>query len=635
MIIKSVCLENFGKFNNKTVDFSDGINILYGENEAGKTTLHTFIKGMLFGLDGKHGKNQENNEYEKYIPWENPENYKGSMVIEADGVEYLIQRNFLRSEKSCTITRMSTGRELDKDEIEELFYGFDENCYYNTISISQLGSITNKELGKVLKNYTANLGSSKTTEIDVQEALNQLEDTKEKIILEGGADKKEEVEEEIANINAELRHLEAEEKEIVQCIEANRNEVAKIKNQVKALEELDNVQTERQIKKNINQENMLQRMEMLNADMERLRNDRERSDKHQREIKEVLDNYGVTNKQDVEKEIEWLLSKSNISIICILFIVAAIGLCGGFYFSNPIIVFSDYSTWIREAACLGVAVLFGILFVVVYFTKKRNKVKKIAVLKELKLSIDRYQAAKSEYDYADKQLRAKQSELNNVSFRIKAEETRPDDTSDYNSEIGQLKDKIGEYREEKTKLQISLEQKKESILKYKKQLEILRERFEKAKSIETDLAAIEEAKKTIYAISDEVRATFGKMLNERASMYMGKITNGKYDKISIDEEINITVESGFGRNVSVEKLSKGTIEQIYMSLRLAAADIIFEEDRKPILLDDAFVMYDNRRMANTMKFMANNLDQVLIFSCHTREKVMADKMNIDYSLILI
>ena len=72
-----------------------------------------------------------------------------------------------------------------------------------------------------------------------------------------------------------------------------------------------------------------------------------------------------------------------------------------------------------------------------------------------------------------------------------------------------------------------------------------------------------------------------------------------------------------------------------MALRLAAADIIFENDKKPILLDDAFVMYDNKRMGNTMQFMAENMDQVVIFSCHTREKVMADKLGIKYNLIVL
>ena len=42
---------NFGKFNHKMVTLEPGLNIVYGENEAGKTTLHTFIRGMLFGIE--------------------------------------------------------------------------------------------------------------------------------------------------------------------------------------------------------------------------------------------------------------------------------------------------------------------------------------------------------------------------------------------------------------------------------------------------------------------------------------------------------------------------------------------------------------------------------------------------------
>ena len=51
MIIKDIRLTNFGKFNHKMVTLEPGLNIVYGENEAGKTTLHTFIRGMLFGIE--------------------------------------------------------------------------------------------------------------------------------------------------------------------------------------------------------------------------------------------------------------------------------------------------------------------------------------------------------------------------------------------------------------------------------------------------------------------------------------------------------------------------------------------------------------------------------------------------------
>ena len=71
-----------------------------------------------------------------------------------------------------------------------------------------------------------------------------------------------------------------------------------------------------------------------------------------------------------------------------------------------------------------------------------------------------------------------------------------------------------------------------------------------------------------------------------------------------------------GRNalISSFKLSKGTVEQIYMALRLAAADIIFENDTKPILLDDTFAMYDNKRMGNTMKLYETDHIQSVLWS---------------------
>ena len=70
-----------------------------------------------------------------------------------------------------------------------------------------------------------------------------------------------------------------------------------------------------------------------------------------------------------------------------------------------------------------------------------------------------------------------------------------------------------------------------------------------------------------------------------------------------------------------------------MALRLAATDIIFEEDKKPILLDDTFAMYDNKRMGNTLRYMSQNMEQVIVFSCHTREKLLADKLGLDYNFI--
>jgi len=246
--------------------------------------------------------------------------------------------------------------------------------------------------------------------------------------------------------------------------------------------------------------------------------------------------------------------------------------------------------------------------------------------------MDKLDAAKHERVYVERQLNNKKEALKDTQEFIKAEEEKSVDMQDYSDELKDLEAKEREINEAISKSQWILEQKQEKDIELQKKIDELEERFNKIKKAKVEIQAIEDAKSNIEDIADEIRNSFGKRLNVRASYYISQITNGKYDNLSIDDKLNISVNSKHAL-IAATRLSKGTIEQIYMALRLAAADIIFEKDKKPILLDDAFAMYDNKRMGNTMRFMAENMEQVIIFSCHTREKLMADKLGLKYNFI--
>ena len=73
-------IDGFGKFHDRTISFNDGINIIYGKNEAGKSTLHTFIRGMLFGIERGRGRAAKNDLYTKYEPWKKMEPSTASSV---------------------------------------------------------------------------------------------------------------------------------------------------------------------------------------------------------------------------------------------------------------------------------------------------------------------------------------------------------------------------------------------------------------------------------------------------------------------------------------------------------------------------------------------------------------------------
>jgi hypothetical protein len=631
MIIKDIQLINFGKFNHKAMPLEQGLNIIYGENEAGKTTLHTFIRGMLFGIEKQRGKASGRDIYTKYEPWENPSNYQGIMHIECDGINYRIERNFSRQFKSFKVINEDQGVELTQEQIDTLFMGLDESCYYNTISISQLGSVTDKELELILKNYAANLGSTKSMEINIKDAFADLDGQKKKIASENKIGEEEIIDKSLKNLKEQMDISEREQHAIIASMEQKKEALNKLNVKKEELSILDKNRLEELAKHNERKDKLYQDAMDYSADIEK---ETERLDKindHKAQLEQQLLEKGIDNQETMELLSAKVLNKSNMPVSFIILALACLGAGIGFTIGN-LNMLSMPEYWIKTAICAGAALVCIVGAIFKYIYNKNKKKRKLEALKDLKLIMDKLEAAKHEELYTTRQLNSKKEVLENTKALIKRQEEMPDEEKDYSNDIKELEGKERELNEAISKGRWALEQKKESDIQTEKRIEELQERLERIKKAKVEITAIEEAKNEIEDIAKEIRGSFGKKINERASYYMDKITNGKYSSLSIDEHLNISVNSK-KTLVSASKLSKGTVEQVYMALRLAAADIIFQDDKKPILLDDAFAMYDNKRMGNTLKFMSENMEQVILFSCHTREKVMADKLGLKYNFI--
>lgn len=631
MIIKEIQLTNFGKFNHKNVSLEPGLNIIYGENEAGKTTLHTFIRGMLFGIEKQRGKASGRDAYSKYEPWENPSNYQGIMRIENDGTNYRIERNFNREHRLFRVINEDEGIELTEEQIEELFAGLDESCYYNTISISQLGSVTDKELEVILKNYAANLGATKSMEIDIKEAFSDLDIQKKKIITENKIGEEDIIKKSVKLTTEQLEITEREQHKIISSIEQKKENVNHLLEKKKELSALDKKRLEELAKQNERKDKLYQDAISYTNEVEKYSNQLEQIKNHKKELESSLLEKGIDSHETMEALMDKIMNKSNMPVTFVILALAFVGAAIGFVVGNlQFITIKEY--YMRPAICMGIAFILFVLAIIRYCFKKKHKKRKFEILKELRLTSDKLEAAKHEEIYVRRQLETKQEALNQTQEIIKQEENTQVSSDDYSDEIKEIEAQERTLNDGVSKAQFALEQKKENEIELEKRIEELKRRLENIKKAKEEIHAIEEAKRNIEEIANEIRSSFGKRLNKQASYYLSKITNGKYDNITIDERLNITINNKKSL-IPSSRLSKGTIEQVYMALRLAAADIIFEKDKKPILLDDAFVMYDNKRMGNTLKFMAESMEQVVLFSCHTREKVMADKLNLEYNFI--
>ncbi|NLW70076.1 MAG: AAA family ATPase [Eubacteriaceae bacterium] len=190
MKIMKLRMNSFGKFTDKTLEFTPGLNIVSGGNEAGKSTLHKFIGAMFFGMYKQGKKNKLSSEdYLKYFPWYG-ENYGGSLMMEAGGDPITIVRNFRKNSEKVSIINEASGEDITEsfpyDPVAKLpdtseILGINRYVFENTVSISQMSSATGQALAGEISEMIVNTSLTFTPGVSYRNALNTLSERREKI----------------------------------------------------------------------------------------------------------------------------------------------------------------------------------------------------------------------------------------------------------------------------------------------------------------------------------------------------------------------------------------------------------------------------------------------------------------------
>ena len=135
----------------------------------------------------------------------------------------------------------------------------------------------------------------------------------------------------------------------------------------------------------------------------------------------------------------------------------------------------------------------------------------------------------------------------------------------------------------------------------------------------------------IINMKNNVTPKFTKDLSEN----IAQITNNKYNKIVINEEEGIMVELPNGEYKNANRLSIGTIQQLYLSFRLSIIEDISQENM-PIILDEIFAYYDDNRLKEALKNIKehySNNHQIIIFSCTNREEEALNELGYVFNKI--
>lgn len=182
MIINQLQLKNFGKFHQKEINLSEGINIIYGANEAGKSTAFHFIQSMLFGLERQRGRAARFDKYSCYEPWFNPGYYGGILRFCTGGKRFRLERNFQIGRKAAEFVCEDDGEllSLEDGDLEIVLCGLTSSVFQNTMAVAQLKEKIDEELWVELQNYLGNLGNTRDGAIHVEKALAVLKAKKKK-----------------------------------------------------------------------------------------------------------------------------------------------------------------------------------------------------------------------------------------------------------------------------------------------------------------------------------------------------------------------------------------------------------------------------------------------------------------------
>lgn len=602
-------IDGFGKFHDRTISFNDGINIIYGKNEAGKSTLHTFIRGMLFGIERGRGRAAKNDLYTKYEPWENSGTYEGWLRLEKDGTIYRIERRFRKENKSLKIINETKGLEEEATPafVSSLLDGLTETMYNNTISIGQLKSATEDGMVTELKNYIANMNTTGNISLNITKATAFLRNQKRS--LEAGLIP--EASREFTSLLAEIRNVEAEiaGPEYENQLAAYQN----MRTQVKGL--IDNTQAQ---KKDLD---------------EKLANG-----------KKVLSDNGFTDRASVDamsSDAERLYNEYNTlngecnkkSRKVLSGLTAVLGIAG----LGAAAVLGYFNLTAYLPVCGAAAAAAVIFFIISLFIRQKDKKYHRMfnnTSSELGALLARHLGDSAVSEDAMNAFRARMGEFSKLCDMVAQSET---EIRKFLEDLSNLQTKqagCSEMIEKQQRTQWELEKKLEHLSNCKNKAKALKRTLAENDRIHDEIVAIDLAQETMADLSSSIRDSFGLYLNKEASQYITGITGGIYDSMSIDENLNVFLNTK-AKLVPLENVSSGTMDQVYLALRLAAAKLLQGSGSGfPLIFDDSFTQYDDERLKTALEWLASAYGgQIIIFTCHRREAQMLRARQAEFQLI--
>ena len=639
-------IDGFGKFHDLDLRFAEGMNILYGHNEAGKSTLHAFLQAMLYGLERRPGIGSAAKLHKKYRPWDAPERFGGTLRLAHEGRIYRIVRDFNADDLSADGSTISSLEIWDETAgvrvpdprgfLQAMLGGISETAFENTVSIGQLRSATSRSMVHELKSYITNLSTTGDMSLDSAGALKLLR--QQRSALE--AKRVPEAAKSYAQLIGEIRNI---EREIAQ---------PEYENQLRKYQALRSEVRTEQVDRQTRREELLQKTAAQEAVLTQAGFDSGDDIRDAKEHADMLYSLCQIGAEPRERVIRIALPLlfGLLTILCGLaaVLITAIespAFAQRFHLAPekvPGLVAavsgSDLSATILVAASIGLLVLCMLLFVWRLYANAARTGFLRETAAELSAMLTKQIGTAEISDAAMESFRTHMDELLRAEEELETQRTT---LAEVSAELQNLSNDERRYDVELQKQnekQTELEGKLQHLANVKNRAEMLKRTLDENDAISTEIDAINLAAETMTELQSSIQSSFGHYLNKEAGELIAGITGGVYDSMWIDQNLDIFMNTP-GKIVPIEDVSSGTMDQIYLALRLAAARLIqgdtgAAEARLPLIFDDSFAMYDEQRLASALRYITEiHHGQILLFTCHTREQRILENEDVKFNLI--
>ena len=647
MKIQHLNIHSYGKIKDKEIKFGDNINIIFGKNESGKSTIMHYIVNSFYGTS-KNKKSRELSDYDKYLPWSS-DDFSGRLSYKLDnGEKFEIYRDF--NKKNPKIYNelkedISNKFNIDKSLGNQFFYEqtkVDEDLFLSTVVSNQQEVKLGKTEQGVLIQKIANLVGTGDDNTSFRIAMDRIN---RRQLDEIGTSRSRE--KPINIIQKKLTDLQ-EEKNVLEKYKNSQYEIEeKILNKK---EEISDLESEMQMYKDI--KNVL---ENLKSEQEKINLQKQLKSSNSAKISEYDFNIDKIQEENKNLILEFFENKkvkkekNDFTFFVSIFVLILINILQFVFLKNAIVKIS--------ICCILLVITLVSIFA--YFRRKKQNEEAIKKYNEKQKKVE---IIKEKINLIEDEIKKIERENNNIEKNIKSIEEKIEEEKrkkldfiyiKYHKNINEdflniktleqiqfkiqlLQEKISNTKVDLHRFELdksNIEPQLDKLANIEEEIELQKE---KKQQLEKLNMSFELAKTILTKCYENMKETVTPKFTQNLSQNIADITNNKYKNVNFNEQSGLVVETEKGDYVSASHLSVGTIEQLYLSLRLSMIKDLSSETL-PIILDEAFAYFDDERLTNFLETISKKYkeNQILIFTCTDREQQILRELGADYNLVIL